>query len=316
LKITVQVQVDAVPTKDETAERFSEVFVLERDQLTDASVGLSLTEAHTLLSSIQEAVVSAQVTAAVVERSCCARCGRSHRHKDTRTITIRTLFGTLHLDSPRFIACPCQADDAQERATFSPLAVILAQRSTPELVYLQARFAAVMSFDLAGRLLGEVLPLGRVLHGSAVRDQVTAVARRLEGELGPEQYMFAEGCQRDWEQLPRPDLPLTVGLDGGYVHSSAQTSRRDGWFEVIAGKSMPTDGPAKCFAFVQKIDSKPKRRLFEVLRGQGMQANQSVVFLTDGGEDIRDLPLYLNPHIGNHRNQDLLNDPLRAISAA
>ncbi len=46
-------------------------------------------------------------------------------------------------------------------ATFSPLAAILAGRSTPELVYLQARFAAVMSFDLAGHLLGEVLPLGR-----------------------------------------------------------------------------------------------------------------------------------------------------------
>jgi len=138
--------------------------------------------------------------------------------------------------------------------------------------------------------------LGRALHGSAVRDQVTAVARRLEGELGPEQSMFAQGCQRDFDQLPRPDLPLTVGLDGGYVHSSAQTSRRDGWFEVIAGKSMPDEGPAKCFAFVQTIDTKPKRRLFEVLRGQGMQANQSVVFLTDGGEDIRDVPLYLNPH--------------------
>jgi len=50
---------------------------------------------------------------------------------------------------------------------------------------------------------------------------------------------------------------------------------------VIAGKSMPEEGPAKCFAFVQTIDTKPKRRLFEVLRGQGMQANQSVVFLTE-----------------------------------
>ena len=160
MKITVRVQVDAVSTKDETAERFSEVFVLERDQLTDASVGLSLTEAHTLLGSIQEAVVSAQATAAVTEQSCCARCGRSHRRKDTRTIIVRTLFGTLHLDSPRFLTCPCRADDAQERATFSPLAMILTQRSTPELVYLQARFAAVMSFNLAARLLGEVLPLG------------------------------------------------------------------------------------------------------------------------------------------------------------
>jgi hypothetical protein len=26
-----------------------------------------------------------------------------------------------------------------------------------------------------------------------------------------------------------------------------------------------------------------------------MQANQQITFLTDGGEDIRDLPLYLNP---------------------
>ncbi len=304
MKITVRVQVDAAETgavpapegEGEATEQFSEVFVLERDQLTEASVGLSLAEAHALLASIQAAVVCAQVTAALAEQRCCARCGRAHRHKDTRTITVRTLFGTLHPDSPRFLACPCRADAPEAPATFSPLTAILAGRSTPELVYLQARFAAVMSFDLAGHLLGEVLPLGRALHGSAVRDQVTAVARRLEGELGPEQSMFAQGCQRDFDQLPRPDLPLTVGLDGGYVHSSAQTSRRDGWFEVIAGKSMPDEGPAKCFAFVQTIDTKPKRRLFEVLRGQGMQANQSVVFLTDGGEDIRDVPLYLNPH--------------------
>jgi hypothetical protein len=29
---------------------------------------------------------------------------------------------------------------------------------------------------------------------------------------------------------------------------------QDGWFEVVAGKSMSTDGEAKCFAFVQRID--------------------------------------------------------------
>jgi hypothetical protein len=86
-----------------------------------------------------------------------------------------------------------------------------------------------------------------------------------------------------------------VGLDGGYVHSSAQTSRSDGWFAVVAGKSMPAEGDPKCFGFVQRFDTKPKRRLFEVLRSQGMQMNQQVTFVTDGGEDVRDLPLYLNP---------------------
>ena len=36
-------------------------------------------------------------------------------------------------------------------------------------------------------------------------------------------------------------------------------------------------------------DRKPKRRLFEVMRHQGLQANQDVTFLTDGGEEVRAL---------------------------
>lgn len=64
---------------------------------------------------------------------------------------------------------------------------------------------------------------------------------------------------------------------------------------MIAGKTMPADGDSRCLGYVQTYDTKPKRRLFEVLACQGMQANQQVTFLTDGGEDIRELPRYLNP---------------------
>jgi len=52
--ITVRVQVGTDTAEEQGAEQVSEVFVLERDQLTTASVGLSLTEAHTLLTSIQD----------------------------------------------------------------------------------------------------------------------------------------------------------------------------------------------------------------------------------------------------------------------
>ena len=128
-----------------------------------------------------------------------------------------------------------------------------------------------------------------------MRRQVQATAQRLEDELGDERSAFITGSPADWAELPRPDLPLVVGLQGGYVHSSTQRTRRDGWFEVIAGKAMPADGRSSCFGYVQTYDSKPKRRLFEVLASQGMQANQQVTFLTDGGDDIRDLPRYLNP---------------------
>jgi hypothetical protein len=90
-------------------------------------------------------------------------------------------------------------------------------------------------------------------------------------------------------------LPLTVGIDGGYVHCCQQTSRHEGWFEVIVGKSVPAEGVAKCFGFVQGYDVKPKRRLFDLLLSQGMQMNQQVTFLSDGGDTVRDLQLYLNP---------------------
>ena len=107
--------------------------------------------------------------------------------------------------------------------------------------------------------------------------------------------MSIEGCPRDRAKLPRPDLPLTVGIDGGYVHSTHPESRTEGWFEVIVGKSMKADGTAKCFGFVCGLDRKPRRRLFQVLQSQGMQMNQQITFLSDGGETVRSLQYYLNP---------------------
>ena len=204
---------------------------------------------------------------------------------------VRSLFGALRLASPRWWHCDCRD---QPTRTFQPLAALLPERTTPELAYLQARFAGLVSYGITADLLGELLPLGRRLHPAVVRRQTQAVAQRLEDELGEERPGFIDTCQRDREELPRPDLPIVVGLDGGYVHSSQQRSRTDGWFEVIAGKAIPAAGRASCFGYVQTYDTKPKRRLFEVLKAQGMAANQQVTFLTDGSEDIRDLPCYLN----------------------
>jgi hypothetical protein len=108
-----------------------------------------------------------------------------------------------------------------------------------------------------------------------------------------------EGCERDWEQLPIPDGPLIVGLDGGYVRARHKRE----CFEVIVGKSVlefKRDDPEaeqskKCFGFVQTFDKKPRRQLFELLKSQGMAMNQQVTFLSDGGEDVRQVQQYLNP---------------------
>jgi hypothetical protein len=289
MRVTVRVVVESA---DGAAPVVREVARVEREALGPATLGLTLAEAKTLLRETQRTLVEQQVAAHVEQQRACPDCGRPRARKDHKTIVVRSLFGTLRLSGPRLYACPCQARG--QRST-SPLAEALPERTTPELQYLEARFAALMSYGLTVELLGEVLPLGAALHASTVRRHLHRIAERAEDELGPEQAMFIDGCQAQWDELPRPAPPLTVGLDGGYVHAAAQTSRKDGWFEVIAGKSVPAEGPAKCFGFVQTYDPRPKRRLFEVLRAQGMQPNQQVTFLTDGGEDVRDLPLYLNP---------------------
>jgi hypothetical protein len=52
---------------------------------------------------------------------------------------------------------------------------------------------------------------------------------------------------------------------------------------------------SKRFGFVQTLDTKPKRRLYEVLKSQGFQLNQQIAFLSDGEDTVRDLQLSLSP---------------------
>jgi hypothetical protein len=127
------------------------------------------------------------------------------------------------------------------------------------------------------------------LSTSTVSRHVHQVAERCEQELGDEQLSFIEGCPDQWYHLPEPDAPLVVSLDGGYVHARSKESRKDGSFEMIVGKSTTGEGATTRFGLVSGYDTKPRRRLFEILQAQGLQMNQAVTFLTDGGDTVRDL---------------------------
>ena len=64
----------------------------------------------------------------------------------------RTPFGKLKLDSPQLYRCPCEA---QGPKSVSPLAELLPKRTSPELAYLETKFAALASYGLSLRLLEE-----------------------------------------------------------------------------------------------------------------------------------------------------------------
>ena len=111
---------------------------------------------------------------------------------------------------------------------------------------------------------------------------------------------FIEGSPSEWDLLPLPDGTFKVGIDGGYVRNWFAKKHH---FEVIVGKSTRAFGEdeadktpsSKRFGFVQTLDTKPKRRLYEVLHSQGLQMNQEITFLSDGNDTLRALQLEMSP---------------------
>jgi hypothetical protein len=69
---------------------------------------------------------------------------------------------------------------------------------------------------------------------------------------------------------------VIVGIDGGYLRNWHDKRKK---FEVIVGKSMAEDRDDRYFGLVRSQDAAPKRRLCEVLRRQGLPADQPVTVL-------------------------------------
>ena len=276
-------------TQHETGENIQILACLEREAEGLEAIGITLAEAKTLLATLQKQVVEQQLAAYLTGHQRCPHCTQAFRHKDQHPVVFRTLFGNLAFPSPRWFHCTCQS---HETRTFSPLGDLLTEHCSPERLYLETKWASLVSFDLAAQMFEDVLPIETHIRATSVRNHLQRVAKRTEARLGVEQYSFIDGCPQEWAALPRPPAPITVGIDGGYVR---KWNDKKTHFEVIVGKSIPEKGASKCFGLVQSYDDKPKRRLFEVLKGQGLQLNQHIVFFSDGGDNVRNLQRYLSP---------------------
>jgi hypothetical protein len=294
----MKLKVQLVVCDDEGHEEtFTDAVIVEKACQHIEHLGLTLTEAKQILTTLQQHLVAQQTAAFVAAHAQCDHCGKALGIKGYHTRTFHTLFGTVTLTSPRLYHCRCYR---RKTTTFRPLNALLTESTAPELLFMETKWASLVSYGLTAQALKDFLPVDATLNATTVQNHTLEVAERCEAELGKEQWSFIDGCPRDWGNLPIPDGPITVGIDGGYVRDWGEKKRQ---FEVIVGKSIlafkredTEDIPSsKCFGFVQTYDQKPKRRLFEVLKSQGLQMNQQLIFLSDGGDTVRDLQLYLSP---------------------
>ena len=270
-----------------------ELACLKRTALGPSTVGLTLDDAKNLMATCQKRMILAQASDYENAARPCPECAMPRPIKGASGIILRTLFGSLTVPCQRLYRCRCEG---LTRSSFSPIAALFPERSVPELVYLQTKWASLMSYGLTCDLLADVLPLERRLSPRSVRRQLHCIAGRLEDDLGEEVGMIGGYQTSVLQPEDRPPPPMTVGLDGGYVHAREGNNRKAGWFEVMVGKCIPDKAAdtGKCFAMVQTLDTKPRRRLGAVLERQGLAPRQSIRFVSDGGDTVRNLQQHLH----------------------
>ena len=283
MQISVQI---VVRTEVDEQASVTEIAHFEREGFDAGSLGLHLDEAKALLGRLQRSMIDAQAADAIARMSVCPECGSRLTVKGHHRLVYRSVFGRLSIDSPRLYQCRCSGSG---RRSVSPLASCLRERTSPELQYLQAKFAALMSYGLTVRVLGEVLPLEHVLAATTIRRRVATLGRRLESSraaVAVEQRrctdLPAGRCN-----IPQHSLVRAVGIDGGYIRLAGHSSRQDGWFEVIVGKSLRDDGSGHSFAYVHTLEHAPVDRMLAFLAQEGVAADQPVTFLSDGGDTVR-----------------------------
>ncbi len=287
MRVVIQVRIHH--NEDSVDGELIHIADIEREgPLAVSTVGLSIDEAKQILAGIEDIVVHEQAAEALANAADCHGCGRGFASKDSRSIVMRSLYGTHHIVSPRWWTCPC----AGERSTFSPLVAMLAERVTQELALVEAKLAAHMSYLASAGLLEELFPTGRRIHRNEISRTVTRLAIRLDEDLAADEFNYIDPTAIDRTSVP--DMPLVATLDGGYVHSSEQRSRRDGWFQAVCGTVTAHDGKTRRFGFVPTVDQSPRARIRTTLDVQGLRQDQLVTFLTDGADDLAGFCEHMN----------------------
>ena len=236
---------------------------------TADDVGLSLAEAKSLLTRLQEAMVRGQVAEYLHCRRVCPDCLTFQPVQNRRQRRLQTLFGTVDVEAPRYRICRCHLPPCVDEVTFSPVSELFPGRCTPELERIQAEVGARTSFREGARILETLLPASPTSHVS-VRNRLHSIARQLEATDATRATARKKPAKRE----------IVVALDGAHVRSVPGYQVRH--FEAITGKVEVKGRPARRFALVGSVTEQPAGLVRTALADQGWQENQPVTVISDG----------------------------------
>jgi hypothetical protein len=213
-----------------------EVVEIDRDQLYPAALGLSLANAKQITGGIQQVLGSVQITEWQADHR---DCRKRYLLKGHHPIVFRTPFGTLRLDSERVRVYLCAM---QTKGSVSPLAELLQERVSPEMLYLETKFASLVSYGLTVQLMDEILPFDRPIGAERVRRHLFGVAEAQEAELAsaPKSIAVDDRTAREptGPDNVQPDGPLFRLRSDGRRQAACPTCRHaaPAWDATTAGR--------------------------------------------------------------------------------
>jgi hypothetical protein len=228
----------------------------------------------------------------------CDRCGSMLAHKDARSIVVRTVFGKVDVPSPRLWACSCAAKQGQPRRSVSPLCKAVHQRVTPELEYLQAKWAAHLPYRQATELLREVLPLDKGISFGSTRRRILAIGRALDAQIerdiasGPKAVSAEQvresttvGCvsvDSAWLSFRSSPKSRKAARDLAELKSPwAQKLTQDRHVNIVAGRATLANRTPRLYAYVHKLAPSAPARLDQFLFASGVAPDERVTGISD-----------------------------------
>lgn len=253
--------------------------VIERRDGSLADLGLTLAEGRSLLAKVQTELVSKQVAGWLSGQTHCRSCGAALSHKDQRSTVVRTVYGKVMVNSPRLWSCACQRTVPTPRSVIHPLSKALTNRATPELEYLQAKWASHLPYRQATAMLKEILPLDKGISFSGTRNRIRAIGKQLDADI-----------ERDIAKLPPFDGGVqvresshvaTVSVDSAWLRHCDSVRGLGRHVNLIAGRATFTDRPPKFYAYVHREVTSAVARLDQFLTRNGVATDERVTVNSD-----------------------------------
>ena len=241
------------------------------------SLGLSLSDGKQVMHALQQAVATAQANEICELHRVCQRCSRWNPVKDYRSRKVETVFGFVHLTSPRIVSCPCEPPWFLE-APYSPLVALLRERATPELQLLQASICARMSYRQAAIILREFLPVRETFNHVTLRNRTLRVGERIDSAPMRSAPLRSAIAPALW----------TLAIDGGFVRGIGKGEPKN--FELLTGRLAAPGQKPYVFAWVGNQAGDIADRVATMVRARTRRQAPRLRVVTDGANNMLSIP--------------------------